>query len=135
MISIEKIKEDFGNIQNSLFKLFKKQCINTLSDNIVYIIENITEDSFDYEKSETEKKEELSNSRKSSLSELTSIIYNQQDKISWIDLTILYSDIDETIIKCTLVKLNKTEKDINYHCALTLPSLNYNGERYDINKV
>ena len=66
---------------------------------------------------------------------LVNMIYEQRFTISWVDLSILYSQIDETIIRVTLVKINKTDEIIRYHCAINLP-LNYkDGEKFDINHL
>ncbi|GHV39322.1 hypothetical protein FACS1894179_04060 [Bacteroidia bacterium] len=128
------IKKQLIELENKLFILAKNKTINSYSDNIIYVVENVDEHNI-IDPVNVDNLLKLFHSRKITIQELVNMIYEQRFTISWVDLSILYSQIDETIIRVTLVKINKTDEIIRYHCAINLP-LNYkDGEKFDINHL
>ena len=125
--SKSQIIENILSIEQNLFLLVNQNCINDLSDNISYLIENIV----DY----SNKKIELDSKDKITFNQLIDIIYLGQDVISWVDLSLFHTNIEETIIQVTLVKVGKDGVPIDYHCAIPLP-INHDGyTKFDINLI
>lgn len=68
-----------------------------------------------YIENKTEQRKTLVKAKPSDIDELVHIIYENQDKISWVDFYLYYIDIDTATYIVELVCLNKTSDEINYH--------------------
>lgn len=126
---IEKLQETVDNI----FFLIKEVTVNKISDKIDFVIANV-------EKNEYKNPEHKDNSlkllrsHKYSFDEVVEVVFSKEKYISWVDLFVLISDKHETVICVTLVKSNKYNEDINFHCGVILPDNYIEGEKFDLNK-
>ena len=101
------------------------------TNTIYYVVDSVTPNNF-IDLTDPNYKVKMLQSSKLTFDNMVDIIYSEQSKISWIDLTILFSDIERTIIHVTLVKVNKKEREIDYH---RLPRKHKEGVKFDLNNV
>lgn len=134
MINKDEITRNLRSTGESLFTLVKAQTINQISNAVYYVVDSVTPNNF-IDLTDPNYKVKMLQSSKLTFDNIVDIIYSEQSKISWVDLTILFSDIERTIIHVTLVKVNKKEREIDYHCAIRLPRKHKEGVKFDLNNV
>jgi len=129
----EQIIEKLQETVDGMIFLIKEITINEISDKIdfviTYIEENKSIDPIDIDNSL-----KLLESKRYSFDEVVEIILPEEKEISWVDLFALFSDKNQTIICVTLVKINKFDEDVNFHCAVLLPPNYKEGEKFDLNQ-
>jgi len=127
------ITKDVNTLLENTLILFKKLCINPISEKILFFIEYVDEESNNNDVPDMKYK--INDLELISLNELIKIIIEIQKSLSWVDFAIIYSNIDLTLVKVTLVKLNKIEGKIDFHANIRLP-INYSqNEKFDINEL
>lgn len=134
MIDKNEIISNLRSTVESLFALVKAQTINQIFNTIYYVVDSVTPNNF-IDLTDPNYKVKMLQSRKHTFDNLVDIVYSEQSKISWVDLTMLFSDVGETIIHVTLVKVNKREEKVDYHCAISLPRNHEEGVKFDLNNL
>jgi len=126
------IVQEVNTLLENTLVLFEKLCINPVSEKVLFFIEYIDEKTNNRSLSI---KYNIDSLKLISFNELIEVIFEEQEYLSWVDFTIIYSNIDLTLIKVTLVKVNKVDEKINFHANIKLP-INYNqNEKFDINEI
>lgn len=130
MVEKGEITKKILSTKDLLFDLVINSTVNELSDNILYYIK-LASEFVNHSNQDIEKE------KYHTLDQIVEIIFNIQDQISWIDLEVINTNIERTIIKCMIVDINKTDQEINYHCAIQAPpSYDYNTDhKYDLNEL
>lgn len=100
----------------SSIKEYNKQEIPTKCHFFTQIIDDSAHTK-QYIENKTERRRILVRTKPSDLDELVHIIYENQDKISWVDFYLYSIDIDTATYIVELVCLNKYNDEINYHVS------------------
>lgn len=132
-MDVNEIKENLSKTTMQLLEIASDICNNSISYNIEYIVRKLNPQ-------EEDNKKELKKFIKKkhiNIDELSKLIHNEKESISWIDSQILLSEYDRTLLLVTLVKKIQTKKlqdqEIMFHCAVALPPYFNNKDKFDVN--
>lgn len=123
MESLDSIKNSCLETLSSFHTVLKEQFHKEISTTYSFIPHFIkrdrdTEKSSDYPHIRAKYLSQLSSNKKIiDLDRLSRLIYDNQNKISWVDFMLLSSEKENTVYVVELVCLNKKENKLNFHIA------------------
>lgn len=129
------IEKNILEVTNSLIRLGEEICWNKFSNNIGYLVRHVPEKDQILRFVETKKKiiDVLKKKKLYTSPILANEIVKYQKKIGWIDLILIYSSNQETIILAELI-YGKRKDDLNFHASIATPNWYIDKkEKFDLN--
>ncbi|GHT18054.1 hypothetical protein FACS189429_3630 [Bacteroidia bacterium] len=136
-MNIDEIKKYILNLSDAIIEIAKEYTTNSYPVTHKFIIDRITDDSavFDtFFKEYKYKRKLLKKGEKVDIDRLTYTVFEEQHKLSWIDLCLAYTNKKGVVFIVALVELNKVKDDMRFHAYYpTPPPVWPENKKFDLN--